>query len=170
MVTDEPFQFFFFFRPICSSLMKSLVKLKRFYPKPVIVTRICIKTLEQETSCSWISPHLWSNGLEIYEVSDHEIEKFFQERQDFFIFEYSVELGWVTILILVFTFLLHILKCQPSFLKIIIDILQKEDTFSQLLVPGDPYELNHGDNGLICHHCFVKDSLFLEPAFKVYYL
>ena len=35
---------------------------------------------------------------------------------------------------------------------------------------GDPYDLNHGDNGLICHHCFVEDSLFLEPALKVYYL
>ena len=35
---------------------------------------------------------------------------------------------------------------------------------------GDPYDLNHGDNGLICHQRFVEDSLFLELAFKVYYL
>ena len=35
---------------------------------------------------------------------------------------------------------------------------------------GDSYDLNHGDNGLICHQRFVEDSLFLELAFKVYYL
>ena len=123
-----PMSFFnFFFRPICSCLMKSLIKLKRFYPKLVIVAQICIKTLEQETSCSWMSLHLWSNGLQIWGLRSRDW-KFFQERQDFFIFEYSVELGWVTILILVFTFLLHILKCQPSFLKVIIGILQKKVT------------------------------------------
>ena len=41
----------------------------------------------------------------------------------------------------------------------------KKKKKNQLLVPGDPYNLDLGDKGLICHHCSVLFH-FLNQALK----